>query len=156
MIEKAYTNAALRHLFDFEAKAVPLKEGGVKGLNLCDSHLRHNFGGIGSGEWGVGSGELITSPLPTPHSLLPTPYSLLLLPRKRPFAEARQTDLALHRLAVGRSGVIDDALNLAGGFEREFDLVAFDRSGHVEFAEQTFVPASQLLALLFEGEARIS
>src|SRR5262245_27115863 len=76
MIEKAYTNAALRDLFDFEAKAVPLKEGGVKSLNLCDSHLRHNFGGVGSGEWGVGSGELITSPppLPIPYSLLPSPY----------------------------------------------------------------------------------
>jgi hypothetical protein len=80
----------------------------------------------------------------------------LLLPCKRPFAEAGQTDLTLHRLAVGRSGVIDGALNLAGGFEREFDLVALDSSGHVEFSEQTFVSAGQLFALLFEGEAGIA
>src|SRR5215475_1430291 len=104
----------------------------------------------------MGSGERGIDNFPTPHSPFPIPFSLLLLPCKRPFAEARQTDLALHRLAVGRSGVIDDALNLAGGFEREFDLVAFDRSGQVEFAEQTFVPAGQLLALLFEGEAGIA
>src|SRR5262245_43864609 len=104
----------------------------------------------------MGSGELITSPLPTPHSLFPSLHSLLLLPCKRPFAEARQTDLALHRLAVSRAGVIDDALNLATGLERELDLVAFDRSGQIGFAEQSFVSASQLFTLLFEGEAGIA
>jgi hypothetical protein len=100
--------------------------------------------------------QIHKSAISNPQSAIPSPHSLLLLPCKRPFAEARQTDLALHRLAVSRSGVIDDALNLAGGFEREFDLVALDRSGQVEFSEQAFVSAGQLFALLFEGEAGIA
>src|SRR5262245_43040720 len=44
MIEQAYTNAAVRDLFDIEAKAVPLlKEGGVKSLDLFDIHFGHIF-----------------------------------------------------------------------------------------------------------------
>jgi hypothetical protein len=102
---------------------------------------------MGSGEWGS---EVVS------FSPFPTPLFLLLLPGKRPLAEARQIDFALHRLAVSRSGVSDNAFNLSGGFKREVDLVAFDRSGQVEFSEQPFVFSGQLLALLFEGEAGIA
>src|SRR5262245_6968325 len=91
-----------------------------------------------------------------PRSLRQSSSALLLLPGKCPFAESGQTDFPLHRLAVGIAGVSDNAFNLAGDLEREFDLVAFDRSGQVEFAEQAFVPAGQLLALLFEGETGIA
>src|SRR5262245_65037481 len=91
-----------------------------------------------------------------PRSLRQSSSALLLLPGKCPFAESGQTDFSLHRLAVGIAGVSDNAFNLAGDFDREFDLAAFDRSGQVEFAEQAFVSASQLLPLLFEGEAGIA